>query len=155
MGAKEDLIDKLENGADAVAEKGTLDVGQSEESLRIGEGVEAHRGELVCKSDILKVVEMDKVGLEKYAHSRLGKKLDLNKRLKMLKTEVVIHIKNKLALPTDTDSDNTPVKGSAEKKNPEFVFNPVNRRIFEWTVLLAKRTDLIDCYVVDEEGKRL
>lgn len=153
MGAKEDLIDKLENGENNVAEK--ADLAPEDEVLEIGEGAEGHRSELVCKEDILKVVEMDKVGLEKYAHSRLGKKLDLSKRLKMLRMEVVVHIKNKLAIPTDTDSNNVVAKETAEDANPEFIFNPANRRIFEWTELLAKRTDLIECYVVDEEGKRL
>lgn len=155
MGAKEDLIDKLENGENNVAEKADLDVSQTEESLQIGEGKQAHRGELVCKEDILKVVEMDKVGLEKYADSRLGKKLDLSKRLKMLRMEVVVLIKNKLSLPTDTDTSDVTSKEVGETANPEFVFNPKNRRIFDWTELLEKRTDLIACYVVDEEGKRL
>lgn len=153
MGTKEDLIDKLENGENNVAEK--TELAPEDKELEIGEGTEAHRSELVCKEDILKVVEMDKVGLEKYANSRLGKKLDLNKRLKILRIEVVVHIKNKLSLPTDTDSSNIVVKEKGERENPEFIFNPANRRIFEWTDLLSKRTDLIECYVVDEEGKRL
>jgi hypothetical protein len=87
----------------------------------------------------------------------LGKKLDLSKRLKMLHTEVVIHIKNKLSLPTDTVGKPDGLMEEAVKlrENPEFIFNPKNRRVFEWTVLLAKRTDLIECWPVDKEGKRL
>ncbi len=150
--AGDELISQLEDGATAVAEK--ADVAQSEESLAIGEG-KAHRSELVCREDILKVVEMDKPALQKYADSRLGKRLDLSKRLKMLRTEVVLLIKNKLKLPTDTNSNSVTVKETGGKQVPEFIFNPKNRRVFEWTELLAKRTDLIECWLVDEEGKRL
>ena len=85
----------------------------------------------------------------------MGKKLDLNKRIKQLKTEVIILIKNKLDMPIDTDRSNINIKEAPVSKNPEFIFNPANRRIFEYTEILSKRTELIPCYVVDEEGKRL
>jgi len=147
----DDLIDQLENGATAVAEKS--DIAQTEEALAMSEG-KAHRSELVCREDILKVVEMDKPSLQKYADSRLGKRLDLSKRLKMLRTEVVIHIKNKLKIATDTNTDLVTDK-EVSKQVPEFIFNPKNRRVFEWTELLAKRTDLIECWLVDDKGKRL
>jgi hypothetical protein len=152
---EDDLIDQLEQGATAVAEK-SKDTNQSEESLAIGEGKEPNRPELVCREDILKVVEMDKMGLQKYTDSRLGKRLDLSKRLKMLRTEVVLLIKNKLEIPTDTNSSNVNIKETGETRiTPEYIFNPKNRRVFEWTELLAKRTDLIECWLIDEEGKRL
>jgi len=153
MGSEGDkLIEQLEQGESAVAEK--PDLVQTEEALAMGEG-KAHRPELTCREDILKVVEMDKVALQKYAESRLGKRLDLSKRLKMLRTEVVVLIKGKLQLPTDTNSNNATVKEGGEKQVPEFIFNPKNRRVFEWTELLAKRADLIECWMVDDKGKRL
>jgi hypothetical protein len=150
MGAKEDLVNQLEQGGNNAVQKNPED-----QELKLAE--EAHRPELVCKEDIMKVVDMDKPTLQKYADSRLGKKLDLSKRLKMLHTEVVIHIKNKLSLPTDTVGKPDGLMEEAVKlrENPEFIFNPKNRRVFEWTVLLAKRTDLIECWPVDKEGKRL
>lgn len=149
----DDLLAKLESGENNVAE--APDLQPEDEKIEIGEGKEVHRPELVCREDILKVVEMDKPALHKYADSRLGKKIDLSKRLKMLRTEVVIHIKNKLQLPTDVDTSNVATKEVGEKQVPEFIFNPKNRRIFEWTELLAKRTDLIECWLIDEKGKRL
>ncbi len=152
MSEKDDLIDKLENGASAVAEK--PDLAPEDEKLEIAEGA-AHRPELVCKEDILKVVEMDKVALQKYAHSRLGKEIDLTKRIKMLRTEVVMLIKSKIGTSASTNEKEVETIETREKQVPEFIFNPKNRRVFEWTELLAKRTDLIECWLVDEKGKRL
>lgn len=151
-GVADALLAQLEAGENNVAEPSGLE--PKAEELDIKEG---HREELVCREDLFSVVEMDKVSLDKYAHSRLGKKLDLNKRLKMLQTEVVLLIKNKLKIPTDVvgKPDGLMEEVVKMKKNPEFVFNPVNRRIFEWTELLEKRTDLIECHVVDLQGKFL
>ncbi len=116
-----------------------------------------HRSELVCQEDIALVTKMSKDELKKYAHSRLDKKLDLNRRLKMLRLDVVMLIKGKLQLPTDTDG--TPPEESnvvvSDKAVPEFVFEPKRRRVFEWTELLGKRDDLIECWLVDKKGKRL
>jgi hypothetical protein len=152
VGIKDDLITQLDNGASSVAEQ--VSVPREDEKIDIAES--AHRAELVCREDILKVVEMDKVQLQKYADSRLDKKLDLSKKLKMLRTEVVIHIKNKLSIPTSTDNGNASAFKQVDvSQKPEFIFNPKNRRVFEWTELLAKRTDLIECWLVDKEGKRL
>jgi len=164
MGVKDDLIAQLDNeGVDAVAEQ-NADRNPEDQDINITEGVamdvkedtKEKRSELVCEEDIKKVLDFDKVALQKYAHSRLGKELDLSKRIKMLKTEVVILIQRRLDLPTDAvqgdckDSSKAPVS-----KEAEFMFNPKNRRIFEATELLLKRTDLIPCFVIDEEGKRL
>ncbi len=151
MGIKDDLITQLNNGVSSAVEP--AGVPQEDEKINIAES--AHRAELVCREDILKVVEMDKVGLQKYADSRLGKQLDLSKKLKMLRTEVVIHIKNRLKLPSDSVENSTGKPDVEAKKVPEFIFNPKNRRVFEWTELLAKRTDLIECWLIDKEGKRL
>ena len=163
MSVKDDLIKQLDNeGVDAVAEQ-NADRNPEDQEVDIAEGVamdvkedtKEKRSELVCKEDIKKVLDFDKVALQKYAHSRLGKELDLSKRIKMLKTEVVILIQKKLDLPTDTDSSNVKVKEAPAEAKVEFMFNPSNRRIFEATELLLKRTDLIPCFLIDEEGKRL
>jgi hypothetical protein len=163
MAVKDDLIAQLDNeGVDAVAEQN--DNGNPEDQdLTIDEGVvmdvkeetKEKRSELVCEEDIKKVLDFDKVALQKYAHSRLGKELDLSKRIKMLKTEVVLLIQKKLDLPTDTNSSMVDKKEAPVSKEAEFMFNPKNRRIFEATELLLKRTDLIPCWIIDEEGKRL
>jgi hypothetical protein len=154
----DELVKQLDNGAEAVAESPDLK-NTEDEKLNISEAqVEKEfRSELVDKDDVYKVMDMDKVALQKYAHSRLGKELDLNKRIKQLKTDVVIMIQNKLNLPTDVVGrpDGLTEESVKERVNPEFIFNKANRRIFEWTELLDKRTDLIPCYVCDLEGKRL
>jgi hypothetical protein len=151
------LLQQLDNeGVDNVTEPS--DLGTEEETLDMPEAKEdtlGKKAELVCKDDIKRVMDYDKIGLQKYAHDRLGKELDLGKRIKMLKTEVVLLIQKKLDLPTDVDTSNVTSKDAPENKEAEFVFNPVNRRIFEATELLLKRTDLIPCHVVDEEGKRI
>ncbi len=158
VGEKENVLNALESGESIATEKSDLqkDTESQDKALDIGEGKEAHREELVRAEDILKIVEMTKENLRKYAHSRLGKKLDLNKRLKMLRLEVVTLVKNKLKLPQDVDSSNVTKKPTSNaKEEAEFVFNPANRRVFEWTELFAKRTDLIECWLVDKDGKRL
>jgi hypothetical protein len=73
----------------------------------------------------------------------------------MLRTEVVIHIKNKLKIPSNSADSATGEPAVEVEKVPEFIFNPKNRRVLEWTALLAKRTDLIECWLIDKEGKRL
>lgn len=163
MGVKDDLIAQLDNeGVDAVAEQ-NADRNPEDQDIDITEGVamdvkedtKEKRSELVCKEDISKVLDFDKVSLQKYAHSRLGKELDLNKRIKQLRTEVVLLIQKKLDLPTDTNPSNVDAEENPVSKTAEFMFNPKNRRIFEATELLLKRTDLIPCWIIDEEGKRL
>ncbi len=124
---------------------------------RVGEESE-HRSELVCQEDIALITKMSKDELSKYAHSRLGKKLDLTRRLKMLRLDVVMLVKGKLKLPTDTDGEAKAEEGKvviSEKAVPEFIFEPKRRRVFEWTELLAKRSDLIECWLVDKKGKRI
>lgn len=152
------LLAQLDNeGVDVVAEKPDLE-GSEDETLDMPEAGEVtlgKKGELVCNEDIKKVMDYDKISLQKYAHSRLGKELDLGKRIKMLRTEVALLIQKKLNLPTDVDTSNVNSKDAPEDEVAEFVFNPANRRIFEATELLLKRTDLIPCHVVDEEGKRI
>ncbi len=86
MGNKEDVLNALENGEEVATEK--PDLQKEDEGIDIAEGKE-FREELVCKEDLLQIIEMDKDSLKKYAHSRLGRKLDLNKRLKLLRLEVV------------------------------------------------------------------
>lgn len=152
MGNKEDVLDALENGEEVATEK--PDLQKEDEGIDIAEGKE-FRAELVCVEDILKIIEMEKDELKKYAHSRLGRKLDLNKRIKMLRLEVVTLVKNKLKLPQDTDNSNAGPKAKPETEVAEFVFSPTNRRVFEATELLLKRTDLIPCWLVDEKGKKL
>jgi hypothetical protein len=117
---------------------------------------EEFRGELVCLEDIPKITKMTKEELKNYSHSRLGKKLDLTRRLKMLRLDVATAVKNKLKLPQDVDESlsNDAVKAK-EDDVPEFVFEPKRRRVFEYTELLGKRSDLITCWLVDKDGKRL
>jgi hypothetical protein len=158
---QDDLIAKLNNGESTVTanpiEVSALSVNPEDEKIAIEEAQvgKEFRAELVCKEDILKVVEMDKMSLEKYAHSRLGKKLDLSKRVKILRMEVVVLIKNKLSIPMDVDRSLVPKTHAPQGSEPEFIFNPVNRRVFEYTAILGKRSELIPCWLVDEEGKKL
>jgi hypothetical protein len=114
------------------------------------------REDLVCQEDIALVTKMSKDELKKYAHSRLDKKLDLTRRIKMLRLDVVMLIKDKLKLSTDTSekSNETEVK-ILEDEKPEFIFQPKRRRVFEWTEVLSKKDDLIECWLVDKKGKRL
>ncbi|MHC4322317.1 MAG: hypothetical protein ACYST3_08580 [Planctomycetota bacterium] len=158
------LIHELEHGAEIATEKSDLDkeaqnaVGGNPEDAKLNMAeakVEPDRPELVCKEDILKVLEMDKIGLQKYCSSRLQKNIDLSRRLKQLKLDVVTMIKDKLNMPTDTNSDNVQKADAPVKRTPEFIFNPKNRRVFEWTEMLAKRDDLIEVWLVDENGKRV
>lgn len=158
MSIKDNLVKKLDEGAGAVAEEPDLK-NPEDEKINIEEGQvgKEFRSELVDKDDVHKVTDMNKEQLQKYVHERFGKELDLSKRIKQLKTEVVILIQNKLNLPTDVvgKPDGLTEELVRQRANPEFIFNKTNRRIFEWTELLAKRADLVPCYLVDLKGKRL
>ncbi|MCP3967547.1 MAG: hypothetical protein GY718_14555 [Lentisphaerae bacterium] len=123
-------------------------------NIDIEEG--SHREELVCQEDISKISTMNKNGLEVYAHSRLDAKLDLTRKLKELRIQVITLVKKKLDLPTGNTGD---VKDEKEvplkKQKPEFVLEPKRRRVFEATDMLLKRTDLIPVWLIDKDGKKL
>ena len=133
-----------------VATEGKLNLGEAS----VGE---AHRGELVSQSDIKVVLaDMTKDELNDYAVTRFGVTLNLSEKIKMLRLKVVNMIRDKLKIQPDAKANEKTTDGVVETtKNPEFIFNPANRRIFEWTEILAARKDLKPCYVVDEKGKRL
>ncbi len=166
MSIEDDLVKKLDDGADVVTEKSDIEkeaekaVGGSPEDqkLNIAEAkIEPDRPELICKEDILKILEMDKDQLQKYSTSRLNKKIDLSRRVKQLRLEVATSVKNKLNIPTDTvgKPDGLMEEVVKLRKTPEFIFNPLNRRVFEWSAMLARRDDLIEVWLVDENGKRI
>ncbi len=135
------------------------EVSPEDKDIEIAEaavGIE-FRPELVCQEDIALITKMTKDELSKYSQSRLGKGLDLSRRVKMLQLDVVLMVKNKLKIPTDTVGKK-PEDSKVEildKETPEFIFEPKRRRVFEWTSLLAKRDDLIECWLVDKKGKKL
>jgi hypothetical protein len=115
------------------------------------------RSELVTISDIVTVMEMTKDQLEEYAMSRFGTVLNKNEKIKLMRLKVVNSIKEKLKHPTDVKPDgNRELQESVVvSRNPEFLFNPKNRKVFEYTELLAKRGELVECYLVDKKGNKL
>jgi hypothetical protein len=117
----------------------------------------SNREELVCQADLAKIAKMTKEDLQKYAHSRLGKKLDLSRRSSLLKIDVCTLVKNRLKLPLDERGEGVEEapKESKKKKVVEFIFEPKRRRVFVATDELKKRTDLIHCWLVDKDGKGL
>ena len=152
-------MDTCDTDAELVEDKG-IEIAEgkvkvADNSVAIDESA-GLRADLVCQEDIALVTKMTKDELKKYAHSRLDKKLDLTRRLKMLRLDVVMLIKTKLQIPTDTEGKpKDTVVEIAEDAKPEFIFEPKRRRVFEWTELLAKRDDLIECWLVDKKGKRI
>lgn len=115
----------------------------------------SNREELVCQEDIAKIAKLTKEELQKYAHSRLGKELDLSRRISLLRMDLCTLVKNKLNLPNiETNNENKDPKKPKERV-ADFVFEPKRRRVFEMTNELKKRTDLIHCWIVDKDGKDL
>jgi hypothetical protein len=129
----------------------------TEEKLDLAEatGDEGFRGELVSQEDIRLVLDMSKDDLNEYVITRFGTTLNLSEKIKMLKLKVVNLIRDKLKIQPDAKAKGNNGEVVATAKNPEFIFNPANRRIFEWTEILAAKKDYIVCYIVDKDGKRL
>lgn len=126
-----------------------------------GSTEEGRREELVEFSDIILVDKMSKNDLQEYAITRLGTDLNLSERIKLLKVKVIHLIRDKLKVEKDHESpasasvtnDNSgPARASSQ---PEFMFNPKNRRVFEWTEALGSRIDYVPCWLVDIKGERL
>jgi hypothetical protein len=159
------LIESLESGAGLAVEPADLAIKKEKEAIKNELPPETKvspvprdepkRPELVCKEDILKVLEMDKIDIQKYCSSRLDKNVDMSRRLKQLRLDAVTMIKGKLNLPTDTNSSLVDKKDAPKDAKPEFVFNPKNRRIFEWTPMLSKKIDLIEVWLVDKDDNRV
>ncbi len=116
---------------------------------------EGFRDELVSVADIKLVLQMSKDELNEYVITRFGIDLNLTEKIKMLRLKVVNLINGKLKIQPEakTKEDNGQVVERAN--NPEFIFNPANRRVFEWTEILGARPDYKVCYIVDKDGKRL
>lgn len=134
----------------------------SEEELP-GEMQKGKREELVELSDIQLIDGMTKDELNDYAITRLGVDLVLGDKIKPLKLKVITMIKERLEKgknktdksPDDKSTNNQVADKQDKDKGPEFIFNPKNRRVLEYTENLATREDLIPCWIVDEKGKRL
>ena len=121
----------------------------------VGEGF---RNELVSQADIKLVLDMSKDELNEYVITRFGTTLNLSERIKMLRLKVVNMIRDQLKIQPDAKPNEKTTAGiveTASSKDPEFIFNPANRRVFEWTPNLGVRADYIVCYIVDKDGKRL
>jgi hypothetical protein len=130
----------------------------TEEKLDLGEVSvdEGFRGELVSQADIKLVLDMSKDDLEEYVITRFGTTLNLSEKIKMLRLKVVNMIRDKLKIEPDAKPNEKTTDGVVETaKNPEFIFNPANRRVFEWTPILGEKKNYIVCYIVDKDGKRL
>jgi hypothetical protein len=118
---------------------------------------EGFRSELVSISDVEKVDDMTKDQLAEYALSRFNITLNKGEKVKFLKFKVINSIREKLKHPeakADPKAEETRTEIEVTRK-PEFMWNPKNRRVFEWTTILAKRGELIECYIVDKKGKLL
>jgi hypothetical protein len=125
-----------------------------DDKIDIDEG--SLREELVCQEDVVKISTMTKEELNKYAHSRLGKKLDLTRRINNLRMDVLTLVKNKLKTSTnDTVETDSVCEEKPKEKEARFVYEPQRDRVFEATAMLLKRTDLIPCWIVDKDGKKL
>ena len=120
---------------------------------------EGFRSELVSISDVEKIDDMTKDQLAEYALSRFGITLNKTEKIKFLKFKVIKSIREKLKHPeekTDSEALATETRTEVEvTRKPEFMFNPKNRKVFEWTEILASRGELVECYIVDKKGKLL
>lgn len=119
------------------------------------------REELIEMGDVALVSKMTKDELNEYSITRLGTDLDLSGRVKLIQVKVIGMIKERLKKPAEAkpNTEEKDSSGDEPKKNisddPEFLFNLKNRHVYEWTEVLAKKEDMIECYIVDEKGKRL
>jgi len=114
------------------------------------------RKELVCHDDIARIAKMNKEDLNVYAHSRLDKKLDLTRRINNLRLDVITMVKKELKLPSINNEENTKTDTDQPiKEKARFVYEPKRQRVLEATNMLLKRTDLIPCWLVDKDGRKL
>ena len=102
---------------------------------------------------------MNKDELQEYAITRLNTDLNLNDRIKLLRVRVVHLINGQLKGnaedPKPVEKAKSGPQTQRASNKPEFIFNPKNRRIFEWTETLGQRVDYVPCFVVDLNGDRL
>ena len=139
-------------------EEAKVVVEKKEEGLDLGEVPtdEGHREELVELTDVKLVMEMSKDKLQEYAITRLSTDLNLSDRLKLIRVKVVHLIREQLKKGKDPKPVEKTVEGPKKASNqPEYIFNPKNRRIFEYTEALGQKIDYIPCFGVDLNGKRL
>ncbi len=118
---------------------------------------EGFRSELVSISDVEKVDDMTKDQLAEYAFSRFNITLNKGEKVKFLKFKVINSIREKLKHPeakVDPKAEETRTEVEVTRK-PEYMFNPRNRKIFEWSEILVKRGELVECFIVDKKGKLL
>ncbi len=122
--------------------------------VEIGEAkVGGEREELVIGSDVTEVLKMNKDELKAYAYSRFGIKLSLHKKIKLLKLQVATLIKEKIrAANPNQEQKEAPKEEGPKKQNPKLLLHTGNGRVFEWTPLLAKRSDMVAC---NNKGKKL
>lgn len=114
----------------------------------------AEREELVIASDMKEVAKMTKDELKTYTFSRFAVKLSMDKKIKLLKVQVVNLIRGKLNIPNkpkETAKTNNN-KSVGNNKRPKLLLHTGNGRIFDYTELLAKRSDMVVC---DEKGQKI
>lgn len=136
-----------------------------ENLLNLGEApieptTEGHREELVELADIKLVDEMTKDQLQEYAITRLSTDLNLSDRVKLLRTKVILMIRERLKAekepdPTATVENYHNGMAKAIGNQPEFILNPKNRGVYQWTPALGSRIDYVPCWLVDIKGNRL
>lgn len=130
----------------------TIEIGDAEVGTEAG-NKSAEREELVIASDMKEVIKMTKDELKAYAFSRFAVKLSMDKKIKLLRVQVVNLIREKLKIPnkpkgTAKTHNNKPI---GNNKRPKLLLHTGNGRVFDYTELLAKRSDMVPC---DEKGQK-
>jgi hypothetical protein len=124
-------------------------------SHEVGAENEGHRSELVTLSDVELIEDMTKDEIATYCSSRFAKPIDKSKKLKSIKMQAIMWIKERLNMPSIQKEGENQAEAKPRVLKAEFVFNPANRRVFEASPLLLKNSDLIHCWIVDKNGKKL
>ncbi len=99
--------------------------------------------------DLSKVAKSNKDTLRVFAKKKFGINIDCGSHLKLIRKDLTKRVQVALGHIIDNPDTDDAIKRAIEMKIPRYVLHPVNKRVFEATPALLKRTDLIPC---DKEG---
>lgn len=122
-----------------------------EEPIELGEG-KALELEAVVPEDVDKITKLNKDALRVFAYKKFGFNLDLSSHIVVIRGELIKKCQIALGIILEDPETDDETKEAIGKVVPRFVKNPKNKRVFQSTPALLKRTDLLPC---DEDGRPL
>ena len=118
---------------------------EEKKSIEMGEGA-GKKGVSPCvPEDIDMIAKSNKDALRVFAKKKFSINLDCGQHLNKIRLDLTKRVQVALGQIIDDPNIDEAIKMAIERRIPRYLLHPVNKRVFDASPYLLKRTDLIPC----------